>query len=491
MDGTAVTEMAAIAVEEARLSRAAAAGDGSAFAELYERYEPRTFNLACRITGSEAAAADVVQEAFLKAMRRQRRLADGELSFGPYLLSVTRNVSHDRAAGHPAPRSSEADPNATPSRDQEEISEANARLPERQREALALRGLEALSYEEIAAIMEVSPKTISQLVSRARINLRDELRGTALASVPPSAECGRAMPLIACREDGQLEPASAEATWLDDHLEACDRCRLGVEAMREAASSYRAWAPIAAPPSLLRETMAKAAEQAGADWSEVIETTMAARAQAASLPGMPLPYLGEPISDDSAWRRRRSPRRTVLAVGLAVLLLLAGLAAALTGKDRSSAPMVPAAGGGKPAGQPPRSDDGGKSAKAANSRGSAAQKKGKQQGTVADESLEEPSPTLTPISTQGASEEGSPSSPAARPNRPPEKAGVAPPRRTSAPKSTRRPNPTRTTTTTTPASPPATTLAPVAEPTLPVEESDVPPGHRREPPGKPADRPPR
>ena len=46
MAGTAATGKAGFAVEEARLARAAAAGDGSAFAALYERYEQRAYNLA-------------------------------------------------------------------------------------------------------------------------------------------------------------------------------------------------------------------------------------------------------------------------------------------------------------------------------------------------------------------------------------------------------------------------------------------------------------
>ena len=52
---------AGLADEEARMARAAAAGDGCAFAALYERYEQRAFNLAYRLTGSEADAADTVR----------------------------------------------------------------------------------------------------------------------------------------------------------------------------------------------------------------------------------------------------------------------------------------------------------------------------------------------------------------------------------------------------------------------------------------------
>ena len=43
---------APVTVEEARLARAAAAGDGAAFSELYDRYERKIFNFCARICGS-------------------------------------------------------------------------------------------------------------------------------------------------------------------------------------------------------------------------------------------------------------------------------------------------------------------------------------------------------------------------------------------------------------------------------------------------------
>jgi RNA polymerase sigma-70 factor (ECF subfamily) len=184
-------------VEEARLARSAAAGDGSAFAALYQRYERRTYKLAYRVTGSEPDAADATQEAFLRAMRRLPKPADRELDLGPCLFSATRKACYDLMEKRRPGRSSDAIPEAaTPigageggSGPQEEIRDANMRLPEHQREALALRELEELSYDEIAAIMEMNRNSVAKLIARARINLRDELHGTALATVAaPSPE---------------------------------------------------------------------------------------------------------------------------------------------------------------------------------------------------------------------------------------------------------------------------------------------------------------
>jgi RNA polymerase sigma-70 factor (ECF subfamily) len=333
------TADAALIAAEARLARAAADGDGAAFATLYERYEGRAYNLAYRLSGSEDDAADAVQDAFLNVMRRLPSMRDHELAFGSYLFTATRNACYDLMAKRKRAQPSDSipesaapigagagglgldpgDPGEDPDRklllesQQEEIRAANAALPERQREALALRELEELSYDEIAEIMDMNRNSVAQLISRARIKLRDELRGTALASIAISSpECERALPLIALRDDGQLS-GGGDAVWLDGHLAGCDTCRLSVEAMQEAGTSYRAWAPIVAAPWLFEETMAKAAELAGADWSAEIAKQKALRAGAGT-----------------AGRRRR---RLAIAATVAAALLIGGVTTVLGDED--------------------------------------------------------------------------------------------------------------------------------------------------------------
>ncbi|MGE0068559.1 MAG: RNA polymerase sigma factor, partial [Solirubrobacterales bacterium] len=285
------TSDAGLEREEERLARAAAAGDGDAFATLYERYARRAYNLALRLSGSDEDAADAVQEAFLNVMRRLGEMeGDRELAFGSYLFTATRNATYDllrrqqrTGASDSIPESAvplgagagglgldPGDPDEDPDRkvllgaQQEEVRAANARLPERQREALALRELEEMSYDEIAQVMGMNRNSVAQLISRARINLRGELRGSVLASVAASSpDCERALPLIASRDDGQLDESSADAAWLVSHLSACDTCALAREAMQEAGVSYRAWIPVAIAPWLFGATMAKAAELTG------------------------------------------------------------------------------------------------------------------------------------------------------------------------------------------------------------------------------------
>lgn len=277
------------AVDEGRLARAAAGGDGQAFATLYDRYEGRIYTFCLRLVGNDQDAQDATQDAFLKVLQRLPKLQDRELNFGAYLFTAARNASYDVIGrrkkadavdeipeagsrpvyGEAAPIEVDPERAAMLGSLQEAVRGANARLPERQREVLALRELEELSYDEIAEIMDMNRNSVAQLISRARIKLRDELRGSALASVAVSSkDCERALPLISMRQDGQLRDEDDRA-WLTGHLAGCDTCKVSVDAIEEAGVSYRAWTPIVPAAFLFRDTMAKAAELVGADWSDV------------------------------------------------------------------------------------------------------------------------------------------------------------------------------------------------------------------------------
>jgi RNA polymerase sigma factor (sigma-70 family) len=359
--------------DDSALAQRAAAGDGDAFAELYERHESRAFNLCYRILGSRDDAADATQEAFVGVLRRLPQLADRDLAFGSYVLTSARNACYDlierRKRTQPSDEIPESatpmgggvggggvgfdpgDPEDDPERKvllearNEEIRVANLALPERQREVLALRELEELSYDEIAELMDMNRNSVAQLISRARINLRDALRGTGLASIAASSpDCERALPLIALEQDGQLAEDSNDAGWLGEHLMHCHTCRLGRDAMQEAGVSYRAWAPIAAGPLLFRETMAEAAEHVGADWSETIARHEARRGggAAAGAAGAAGGAAAGASSARAAILRHRRRDLTLVALLTCVLLLVVLVGAA--SDDDPVETVAPAAG---------------------------------------------------------------------------------------------------------------------------------------------------
>jgi RNA polymerase sigma factor (sigma-70 family) len=442
LTGKAAVDKAAVDVEEARLARGAAAGDGRAFAVLYERYERRAYNLAYRITSSEPDAADATQEAFLRMMRLPKP-QDGEPAFGSCLFTATCHACHDLMEKRQPAQPSEAKPDTQ----QEGVLEANTRLPERQREALALRELEELSHDEIAATMEMPSHSVAELISRARINLSDDLHGTALAAVAaPSPECERALPLIAAREDWQLEAGSGDDAWLDAHLSGCERCRLGVEAMREAGASYRAWAPIAVLPWLLEETMAKAAALAGVDWSEEIAGATAFRADSQSTAGMPPGYPTAPGGEGRSTRWRRA----TVAAGLATLLLGGALATLLVAGGPSTVPDRPV-GETHPTNPSPKR-----------------QKESRRAGGTADTATAPQTVTAPSSGSPIDAGRGAPTEPASSPTDHPGASGHQPQQTTAAPNPKPTPSPPSQ-----PASPPAST-AEAQPPTLPLTEEPVP-----------------
>ncbi len=273
--------------EESRLVRAAAEGDGPAFARLYESYERRIFNYVLRLLGDRHEAEDATQEAFLKVMAKLPDLDQENLQFGAYLYTAARNAGYDviarRRKTEPTgavPEEAEGpargqlpdlelDPERAALAGSQELAvkAANQRLPERQREVLALRELDSLSYDQIAGIMDMKPNAVAQLISRARISLRKEMRAGAAASVAlASADCERAHGEIACRQDGELLDDDG---WLDAHLAECANCQVASEEMAEAGVSYRAWIPIVPAAYIFRDVMARASEITGHDWSRV------------------------------------------------------------------------------------------------------------------------------------------------------------------------------------------------------------------------------
>jgi DNA-binding CsgD family transcriptional regulator len=344
----------------------------------------------------------------------------------------------------------------------EEARRASTRLPKRQREVLTLRGHDGLSYREIATRMELSRDAVAQLIARARINLYDELRGTALASVVPSQECERALPLIAAREDGELAAAgddAADGAWLDAHLAGCDRCRLAAEQMREASVACSGWAPIVATPRLGKARI-------------------------------------EPATDGEGSSRRGAlrGRRLVLAV-VVVALLLGGVVAALAARSENQAPAgstmraTAERGIGEQAHGAKNAKGGGdggvakKQAKQTGRRGEAAAvDTAARQGAAGDAAA---SPVVSPLPSDSGGAQ------AAGPSRPSAKTGVGATERTSVPKAGSKRNPAPTPTQASQPTP-APTQAPPPE--QPQDEpghsgeasghSGEAPGHNKAPPGQ-------
>ncbi len=164
-------------------------GDAEAFAEVYRAYESTVYNLALRMSGDPFDAADLTQEVFLRVHRHLGKFRGGS-SLKTWIFRVALNHCRSRLGRRPAERplgeagGSAAEP-VDPARSPEEnavardeaarLGRALARLPLAFREAVVLRDLEGLSYEEIARVLGVRPGTVRSRIARGRERLRDVL----------------------------------------------------------------------------------------------------------------------------------------------------------------------------------------------------------------------------------------------------------------------------------------------------------------------------
>lgn len=325
--------------DDGELARLASGGDGHAFAELYDRHEQRVYGFCMRMLGTPHDAADATQETFVRMLARLPSLRGRDLHFVAYTLATARNVCYNMirarrtvepVAEEPQPRVPQAghvetDPErfALLAAAREDVRAANAALPARQREVLALREVELLSYDEIGELMDLNRNAVAQLVSRARIKLGELLRGSALASVSASSpECERSLPLLASIQDEQDCDPPSDLEWVRAHLTGCETCRLNLAAMQEAGASYRALGLLAPAVWLRHATIARAAEYVGADWSHVAGAVSGTHAPGTNPPTWGPSDAGTGVGVWRAWTTRRRLTLTLIAGALLALCVV-------------------------------------------------------------------------------------------------------------------------------------------------------------------------
>jgi RNA polymerase sigma-70 factor (sigma-E family) len=139
------------------------------FMELYEQQYLAMVRLAVALTGSEAAAEDIVQEAFVRVHARWDRI---DLPL-PYLRRAVVNAC--RSARRRATRERTVlgiQRVPANSLEADELFDALAMLPPRQRAALVLKFYEGLPQAEIADVLGCREGTVASLVHRGLAGLR-------------------------------------------------------------------------------------------------------------------------------------------------------------------------------------------------------------------------------------------------------------------------------------------------------------------------------
>ena len=153
-------------------------GRKEAFSELVMRHQNAVFNLAVQMTRNHAEAADVAQEAFVRAYRKLGYYKP-EYAFGTWVMSICANLAKNGFRSEARRRVAEeahldleraAEP-VPPNARGEVLRRALFKLPEQERIPLTLKHMEGLSYGEIAAILRIGISAAKMRVKRAREEL--------------------------------------------------------------------------------------------------------------------------------------------------------------------------------------------------------------------------------------------------------------------------------------------------------------------------------
>jgi RNA polymerase sigma-70 factor (ECF subfamily) len=167
---------------DSELLARAAAGNQGAFSDLVGRYQDKVFGLAYRYARDRQDAEELAQEIFLKVWRHARTFK-GRSAFSTWLYRLAVNTClnyKQKKKINPEPLPLLGDFAAAATVAGEEITNRERQnimdqaldvLPARQKMALILASFEGKSYEEIAAIMDVSLSAVETLLFRARQNL--------------------------------------------------------------------------------------------------------------------------------------------------------------------------------------------------------------------------------------------------------------------------------------------------------------------------------
>jgi RNA polymerase sigma factor (sigma-70 family) len=165
------------------------------FEEVVLPHLDAAFNYARWLTKNDADAEDVVQDAYVRALRFFSSLRGEDAR--AWLLTIVRNTWYGRfprrsASGAMTVAGEDADNRADTSLDPEaqmiqqqtvdQVRRGLETLPTDFREVLVLRELEGMSYKEIAAIVGIPLGTVMSRLARARERLADVLATSEMSA---------------------------------------------------------------------------------------------------------------------------------------------------------------------------------------------------------------------------------------------------------------------------------------------------------------------
>jgi len=183
---------AVLADFDTQLMLQARQGNREAGSALIRRNANRIARYVTRLVGDHRPAEDLTQDVFLQALAHADQYQP-TAKVVTWLYRIATNTAlnylkqaHVRRRAHTPPdHSLQVADSSAPAPDRQmsldelrhQVSQALDGLPVNQRIALTLFQFEECSYEQIAAVLDVSVEAVRSLLMRARTTLRRELRG--------------------------------------------------------------------------------------------------------------------------------------------------------------------------------------------------------------------------------------------------------------------------------------------------------------------------
>ncbi|MEP6729068.1 MAG: RNA polymerase sigma factor [bacterium] len=172
-------------MQETELIERVRTGDMSAARQLYDAHIGAVHRLAMRMTGDDALAQEVAQDAFVRAFRSLERFR-GESQFGTWVHRITMSVALNVIRGRKRARArygdiEEADHVLDERRHAEpdlktKLYAAIDALPDIYRSVFVLHEVEGHNHDEIGALLGIPNGTSKARLSGARAKLRSALR---------------------------------------------------------------------------------------------------------------------------------------------------------------------------------------------------------------------------------------------------------------------------------------------------------------------------